>query len=282
MSKGALLIARNNSEVDYTKQAIFCAKRIKKYLDVPVSLITDNKSYLEKICPNYLEIFDKVIEIDGSLFVQYKKYNDGAFVKKNLEYKNNSRSLCFDLTPYNETLLLDTDFVLFNDSLRVCFDQTNDLLMYKRSLDLSTDRDTTEFKTISETGPDFYWATAIFFRKTQLNKIFFNLVKHIQDFWPHYKNLFQLPYSTFRNDYAFSIAVHIMNGYKQGKFVNPMPGTLYYSTDRDHIVEINNDNVLLLVEKQNQSGTYFPVRLSNSNIHLMNKINLNRIIDNAN
>lgn len=278
MSKGALLIARNNSEIDYTAQAIYSAKRIIKHLGIPVSLITDNLPYLEKICPLHSEIFEKVIEINNNSPVQYRKYSDGAFVKKNLEYKNTSRSLAYELTPYEQTLLLDTDFIVCNDDLNQCFNQHNDLLMYKNSLDLAGWRDTGEFSTISETGPDFYWATVVFFRKTELNKVFFDLIKHIQDFWPHYKNLYQLPYATFRNDYAFSIASHIMNGYRHGNFVNPLPGTLYYSTDRDHVIEIKNDSVLLLVEKKDAGGTYFPVRINNSNVHIMNKINLNRII----
>ena len=46
MSKGALLIACNNNQVDYIKQAIFCAERIKKYLEIPVTLVTSNGGYL--------------------------------------------------------------------------------------------------------------------------------------------------------------------------------------------------------------------------------------------
>ena len=46
-SKGAFLIARNNAQIDYVKQAVFLAKRIKKYLDIPTTVLTDSVDYLK-------------------------------------------------------------------------------------------------------------------------------------------------------------------------------------------------------------------------------------------
>ena len=45
-TKGAFLIARNNSQVDYIKQAVFLAKRIRKYLGLPTTILTDGVDYL--------------------------------------------------------------------------------------------------------------------------------------------------------------------------------------------------------------------------------------------
>ena len=87
----------------------------------------------------------------------------------------------------------------------------------------------------------------MFFRKTKENKTFFNLVKHIQENWNHYKTLYQIRQSTFRNDFAFSIAIHIMNGYKQGNFAKPMPGKMFYTTDRDLLVGLDNTKFTFLV-----------------------------------
>lgn len=280
MKRGALLIARNNSEVDYIKQAVYCATRIKKYLNLPVSIITDNAAYLKKSFTSYKKIFDRVIEIKNEKAIQYKKYNDGIYVRKNLEYKNDTRSQAYKLSPYDETLLLDTDFIISNTDLLNCFEQPHELMMYKNAVELSGWRDISEFSKISETGPEFYWATVVFFRKTERNKIFFDLIQHIQENWYHYKNIYQLPYATFRNDYAFSIAVHVMNGYRAGNFVKNLPGTMYYTLDRDLILEIDNEEFLFLVENNKSSTNYFPVKIKNCNVHIMNKINLNRMIDN--
>jgi hypothetical protein len=279
MKRGALLIARNNSGVDYIKQAVYCASRIKKYLNLPVSIITDNEAYLKKSFTDYKKIFDQVIEIKNKKAIQYKKYYDGIHVRKNLEYKNDTRSQAYELSPYDETLLLDTDFIISNLDLLNCFEYPHNLMMYKNAVELSGWRDVSEFSKISETGPDFYWATVVFFRKTETNRIFFDLVQHIQENWYHYKNIYQLPYATFRNDYAFSIAAHVMNGYKTGNFIKNLPGTMYYTIDRDLILEIKDSEFLFLIETNNGSTNYFPLRIKNSNVHIMNKINLNRIVD---
>lgn len=279
MSRGALLIARNNSEVDYVKQAVFSAKRINQYLGIPVSLITDNLAYIEKYHANHP--FDKIIEIPSQQDYTFKKYNDGLYTRKSLEFKNSTRSMAYDLSPYAETLLLDTDFIVSNSLFLECFNQTNDLLLYSDAFDLSGWRDLSEFEYISDVGPKFYWATCIFFRKSETNKIFFNLVKHIQENWIHYRNLYQITTSVFRNDHACSIAIHIMNGYTDGNLVKPLPGTMYFTTDKDDVVEIDNDSFLFLVEKENTNKT-FPVRLKGSNVHIMNKFSLNRIIKSDN
>ena len=49
--------------------------------------------------------------------------------------------------------------------------------------------------------------------------MFFDLIKHIEENYIHYRNMYQFKTSVYRNDFAFSIAVHIMNGYQTGNFV---------------------------------------------------------------
>ena len=44
--QGILIIAKNNAQIDYIKQAHFLAKRIKEYLNLPTSIITDSVEYL--------------------------------------------------------------------------------------------------------------------------------------------------------------------------------------------------------------------------------------------
>ena len=42
MSIGAVIFAQNNSEIDYTKMAIYSAEQVIKHLSIPVTIITDN------------------------------------------------------------------------------------------------------------------------------------------------------------------------------------------------------------------------------------------------
>lgn len=292
MSKGVLLFARNNAQIDYCKQAYFLAKRIRKYLDLPTTIVTDSTSYLLSAYPDANDVFDNIISIvwkesdlkENTTLSKTENHGrrtfyDGILIEKKLEFKNETRTLAYDITPYDETLILDTDVVICNNIFKKCFEQSHDLLMYKRSYDLTDTQRDGRFERISDSSVDFYWATCVFFRKTKINKVFFNLLQHIQENWKHYNSVFQLRSPYYRNDYSFSIAVHIMNGYQDGDFAKPMPGILYFVTDKNILWSINDSELLLLLQKQKYRGEFVPLKIKNSNVHVMNKFSLNRCID---
>ena len=279
MTKGVLLFARNNSQIDYVKQAYWLAKRVSKYLNLPTTLVTDDVGYLESAYPDYNDVFDSVVARDYTTNFTLKRYHDGTLAQKRLEFKNDTRPLAYDLSPYDETLLLDTDVVIADTNFLECFEQNKDFLIYKDAYDLAQYRDYSEFCYISDTSVDFYWATCIFFRKTVENKIFFDLVQHIQENWQHYNSIFQINSSVYRNDHAFSVAIHIMNGYQSGDFAGKMPGKLFYTLDKDELIELNDKNFMFLIEKENHLGEYTAVKFKRNTVHVMNKFSLNRIID---
>jgi len=277
MSKGVLVIARNNNNIDYVKQAVFLAKRVKKYLNLPTSIITDNVAYLEKTFDK--NIFDKIIKVDYEHKSNSRNFYDGGLASKTDTFKNSSRSSAYDLSPYDETLLLDSDFVINNDLFLNCFDSDQDLLLYKKSYELSGTRNQKEFEFINDSGCEFYWATCVFFRKTDDNKLFFDLIKHIQEEWNHYRRVYQIQSNLFRNDFAFSIALHILNGFNKGSFCGEMPGKLLYITDQDILWNMNDESMLFLVAKKDYLGEYYAINTKNMNMHVMNKFSLSRIID---
>ena len=277
MNKGAFLIARNNGHIDYVKQAVFLAKRIKQYLDIPVTVATDSVDYLESTFGT--DDFDQVIQLEYTQESNARYFFDGALSKKTASFKNNNRASVYDLTPYDDTLLLDTDYIISNDLLKSCFTSKSDFLIYKKSNDIAKVRDESEFDKISDTSVDFYWATVVFFRKTETNKTFFNLVAHIEQEWNHYRRVYQITSSLFRNDFAFSIAIHIMNGFQPGDFAQHLPGSMMYTTDRDVLWQLNGNMMMFLVEKKDYLGEYTALSTQGQTIHVMNKISLNRIID---
>lgn len=271
MSRGVILFANNNGAVNYIKQASFLAKRIKKYMNLPTTLITNSE------IKNNIEEFDKVINCIEHSFSN-KIYKDGEFFKKTLPFLNTNRTKAYELSPYDETLVLDTDFIIANNLLNSAFDSLSDFQIYKNAVHIGN-VDTTEFTTISDTSVKFYWATVFFFRKTPLNKIFFDLVQHIQENYLHYRSVYQFTTHVYRNDFAFSIAIHIMNGYTQGNFATELPGKHFYSIDRDILQKIDGDQFTVLIEKPDHLGEYLIAKIKNSNLHVMNKFSLDRIID---
>ena len=277
MSKGVFLIARNNVYIDYVKQAVFLAKRIKRHLDVPVSVATDSVDYLINTFGD--TDFDEVIKLEYTEESNMRYFFDGSISKKTASFKNSNRASAYDLSPYDETLIMDTDYIISNDLLKSCFDSNSDLMLYKKSYDVAKVRDESEFKNISNTSVDFYWATVVFFRKTQTNRVFFDLIKHIEDEWTHYRRAYQITSTLFTHDFAFSIATHIMNGFTTGNFVSELPGNMLYTTDKDVLWQINGDEMMFLVEKTDYLGEYTALKTANQTIHVMNKASLGRIID---
>jgi hypothetical protein len=274
MSKGVLLFAFNNDSLNYLNQARHAAERISKFMDLPTSIVTDEKVNIEQY-PH----FDKIIKVKNAAINNTRKYNDGSLYSKSLNFRNFGREHSYRLSPYKETIVMDTDFVICNDKLNNCFLQQNDFLLYKNSSHVGHRKNIYEFEHISDTSIDFYWATVFFFRKTKLNETFFNLVSHIRENYIHYRNVYQFKNTMYRNDFAFSIAIHIMNGFQKGNFAAELPGKNFFSLDKDILTRITNDIVYMLVEKENSLGEYTPVKLSGSNIHIMNKFSLERVIN---
>jgi hypothetical protein len=280
MTKGALIFAQNNSEIDYVKIAIFAAKRVKEYLGIPVSLVTDSKTWLYQSNENPEEIFDQIIDISAnndSIKSQNRSFHDGTVTRKILKWKNFSRSDCYDLSPYDETLVLDSDYIVCSDNLTNIWANEYDFAIYKEAYDLSRWR--MKYDYINQYSIPFYWATVFYFKKTDTTKAFFTLINHIRKNWNYYRLLYCVETITYRNDYAFSIAINIMNGgNSDGIFAANLPGKLYYAIDKDVINSFNNSQCQLLLEKESFPGEYIVVKTSNVDVHLMNKYSLERLI----
>jgi hypothetical protein len=274
MTRGVLIFAQNNSEIDYARISLYAARRVEEHLNVPVSLITDSKDWLLKSQPDAKNVFDRIISINSQTS-QTKKFFDGTLSSKVLTWKNLNRSDCYDLSPYDETLVIDSDYIISSNNLSKIWGNQQDFLIYKDSFDLAQWRDDRSFRYLNQLSIPFYWATAFYFKKNQANRSFFDIVKHIKNNYSYYRALYNIDSSAFRNDFAFSIAINLMGE----SFAGPLPGKLHYSLDRDVLIDINGSSLKLLVEKKNYAGEYIATKTTNLDVHVMNKHSLTRCID---
>jgi hypothetical protein len=278
MSNGFLLIAQNNGANDYIKQAVYCAKRIKQFCNnASVSIITSSKEYLEERYDH--TVFDHIV--DGTQLPKLTNNRlifDGALSHRTVQWKNVGRDLAYELSPYDETIILDTDYIVSNNSLANCFGSVNDIMMFKKSEYLGSDIKADEFTRCADASIDFWWATIIYFKKSKKAKIFFDLVKHIRENWFYYNNLYQINSSNFRNDFAFSIAIHTMNSMRPGNFVAELPGKMYFIKDQDFLENIDGDKMTFLVGKKDYLGEYTLLSTQGLNVHVLNKASLERQI----
>jgi hypothetical protein len=276
---GAVIFAQNNSSVDYVKLAIFAASKIKTFLNIPVSIITDSSDWMLKAYPKESNIFDQIIKIENTSTSNQKRFNDGTLSSKFLEWKNLSRNSVYDLTPYDRTLVIDSDYIINSSILCGALDTDHNFQIYKDCLSLSSWRETTEFARINQYSIPFYWATTFIFEKTLEVKSFFNIINFIKTNWQYFRTLYSIEVPTFRNDFAFSIAIHLMNTKSSGIFAQELPGKMVYISDRDLLIEIEDNKMKFLIEKENHLGEYTIASMRDTDIHVMNKLSLSRFID---
>lgn len=274
MSKGVLIFAQNNTEIDYAKIALYAALRVKKYLRVPISLATDSKDWLLDSQPTAGDVFDKIITTTVETD-QIKRFHDGTLSSRTLTWKNLNRADCFDLTPYDETIVIDSDYLISNSNLNSIWNNKQDFLIYNDSFDLAQWRDQSSFQYLNQWSIPFYWATVFYFKKTNAVENFFELIKYIKANWSYFRSLYSIESSTFRNDFAFSIALHIFGK----EFYGKLPGKINYVLDRDLLIAINENELKFLVEKKNYPGEYIATKTKDLDVHVMNKYSLTRCID---
>jgi hypothetical protein len=277
MTTGALIFAQNTVGVDYVKLALFAAKRVKEHLNIPVSLATDSEDWL-KFYPEHTKVFDKIIPIVGNTN-QQKRFYDGTLVYKTAEWKNLTRCQAYDITPYDRTLVLDSDYIINSNTLEKALKNDYSFQIFRKSFDLAYNRDNTSFDRINQYSIPFYWGTVFIFEKTASTRSLFDIIQYVKENWEYFRIIYKIDAPNFRNDFAFSIAIHIMNGNTAGDFAQELPGLMTYALDRDILIDIKDNKVTMLVEKAHYPGEYTVVSTNSTDVHVMNKQSLTRFIE---
>jgi hypothetical protein len=284
-TRGVLMYAHNNSEIDYFKIACANALMVHKNLNVPVTLVTDGGSLDWGKQSVGIEIINKcfdtvtVVDTDTS-FDNKRSYSDTSFSPKLLQFYNCNHWEAFALSPYDETLFIDADYLIMSDALANCWGSENDI-MFNYSIVDTGSAEKPYYKYIDEFGIRQYWATVIYFRKSNIAEYVFNIVKHVQENYNYYRQLYLFANGMFRNDNAFSIASHMLSGLSSEEpVIKELPiAALIMSWDTDDIHTINGINDITLYAARPCKELYTLVRLKGQDVHIMNKWAINRISD---
>ena len=272
MNKGVLFFAYNIRQVDYLRLSVLAARLAKKNLAVPVSLITDEStiSWAKQsgIYDQVIDTFEHVILDEVGYDSNYRLLHDGD-IKDKIPFKNSSRSKAWDLTPYDRTLLIDSDFLIFSDNLSNYWEIDEDFLISSCIRDINdTDRMQHHDRYISDTGIKLLWATTVMFTKNQNSKMIFDFVKHVQENYSKYAEIYRYDDRVYRNDIAFSIAYHSFSGFVASKDYF-LPSVLS-AIDKDILMSVDRGKLKFLINTLNQNN-YTATSLSDIDIHVMNK-----------
>jgi len=284
MSRGSVLFAHNNKEIDYLKIACTNALMISYNLKVPVTLVTDEgtlawgkKSYPELLA----DCFDNIIIVDkDTKFRNTKNYADTSDHNDKLPFYNCNHSDVYRLTPYNETLFIDADYLIMSTSLSNCWGSNNDV-MVSHNIYSPMDLNNPHTDSIDDLGIKLYWATVIYFRKSSLAEHLFSIINHVQHNYGYYRELYLFNNGIFRNDHAVSIAIHMLNGFTNNNPIIPeLPiNGLLMSWDTNDIKSVDINSMVLYAAKPGERGKFILVCINNTDIHIMNKWAIGRVSD---
>jgi len=279
MKKGVILYAHNNRQLDYAKMAIVAGGLAKKNLKVPVSMVTDPSTvdWMRKSndWKTALKVFDDIISVDRPHEDQMRYLNDGVNKFTTL-FKNTNRGTVWDVTPYDRTLMIDTDFFILSDTLNNYWDTDSSLLISSDYNDVQgSDRIGYLDRYVSDTGVKLLWATTVMFTKNEESKTFFDLVNYVRVNYRRFADLYRFDPRLYRNDISFSIARHIMYGFETDNDYR-LPSVLS-SIDRDVLFDVDPKGKLTLL-LNNREG-FVTTSIANRDIHIMNKSSIVRNID---
>ena len=259
MTRGVILFAFNSPKYNYYEMAKHTAKRVEHFLKLPVTLVTDDESMPN----NQYDLWDKVIKItpDKNNFRDW-----GMWINK-------GRYMAYELSPYDETLLLDVDYVVNSDKLLTLFEIDSDFCCHNRTNFLMHPGAPQEL--LSVYSYETLWATVVKFRKSERAEQIFNCLEMVQKNYDHYANIHNFIAGVYRNDYALTLALRIANGHS----VNPSD---FINWDLVHVgkntqvyknteEEFNTEYTVMFDNWQRGKIRKEYITIKDMDFHLMNK-----------
>lgn len=263
--KGILIYAFNNQRIDYFAQAEWCADRVNHFLGLPVTIVTDATSQNGRSSNH--NIVYSAPETGGQ-----RVYNP------NLEHTadtwiNGNRYQSWDLSPYSETVVLDSDYVVCSDQLLKLFESPISVTAIKNVYDITGRDDYAPYRWISSRrGLHHYWATVLFFRRDQISRDFFEMMAMIRQHYQHYAKLYKFSSAPFRNDFAASIALTAIYGHLPESVPEiPWPMANVFS---DVEISMIDHDTFDLYYTMGPEKKHRRTRISGQDFHFMNKIAL--------
>lgn len=285
--KGVLLIAYNNGKIDYEKLAVVAASNVKRYMkNNHVTLLTDVNTLealkLELTPEQMVVTFDHIIVENIEHERNTRMHRDSPWNEFSTQFNNKNKHSIFKKSPYKQTLMIDVDYIVGNDSLDTIFDTNYELAMYKDAVSVRNYKPRIWEQKLHPDGIDMWWSTVVYWRSdSEVARLFFGIWEHVKENYNYYKWLYKFPGVLFRTDYAASIAAHILNGHSVDNVVCELPGkAMRFSEQIDDIVEFKslNDYVLLCPDP-GELWKNICSRVTKENVHVMNKLAILRHYD---
>ena len=246
MTKGILLYAFDNSQTEYGKIADLCAILVKRFMNKPSTVVIDKNTTVDR------SLFDTIIEIETTDWIDNP-------------WRNAQRHGYYTHSPYDQTIVMDTDYLVFNDRLNCLFDYVDDIVLSNNAITPDGYPVNPDEQRLTDTGIDMTWATLFYFRKGRVSEAFFKLTDYVRVHYSYFAELFGVDPKRFRNDFVFSIARHIWTQH-ESLMVSENPFVLYTAYRNVTIHEADPRGLILTNPRDNGL-----VDMRGLNVHMLNK-----------
>lgn len=267
MTTGALIYAFNNEQTDYVAMARWCARNIRRHLDIPVAIVSD-----QEIADNDPDFAVAIRARSNSSTSRYFQDYD-----RTLTWHNLGRPDAYSVTPWQQTLLIDADFVIASDSLKSVLQADLDFTCHRGAFNMATGQMLDELNVFGEHRLPMWWATVIIFRKSDRANFIFDSMQMVRDNWKHYRELYGINNRTYRNDFALSIAMGIVSGHTNRS--QDIPWQLATVMPEDIISKPDIDEDSYVIEHTDSAGKVKYNMFRGMDFHAMGKKTLGEIIE---
>lgn len=270
MTRGILICAFSNEKIDYLEQANWAADRVNTYLDLPVTIITDEKSV------NGREFTHNIILSDAlSGGTRNFKHLEEGYIGT---WYNANRYQSYNLSPYDETIIIDSDYVVNSDQLLRVFESPYDVLCHRDVYDITGRNGFSPYYTFGKRNFPHYWATVLFFKKSKQGEQLFQIMEMIKDNYRHYSNLYKFRENPFRNDFVVSMALSILHGHKLDA-IPTIPWAMPSAYDDVDLEQLDETKFRISYTKySNGSEKPYKSIVKDTDFHFINKFALDKVI----
>ena len=196
------------------------------------------------------------------------------------QWINKGRYQAYEFSPYDETLLLDTDYMVNSNKLLKTFEMPTDFCCH----------DTTSFLMNPEAAQEVLsvysfktlWATVVMFKKSNRTKQIFECLEMVQKNYDHYANIHSFIGGVYRNDYALTLALRIANGHSSlnsdivpWNLVHVGKNTSVYKNSND---EFNTEYTVMFDNWKRGKIRKEYCTIKDTDFHVMNKENFVELI----
>lgn len=283
LERGVCFFAYNNDQIDYAALAILAARYVKKYLDLPVCLITDagTDAWLQQSqdTDQIKKAIDYIVITEDEMKPNPRRHYDSPWTEFNAQFSNSNKHKVWDYSPFEKTLLLDLDYIVKTDFLLTAFDSVTGVAMFDNAISIQNQRPALRERKLYDAGVKMWWSTVVYFDRTDLSKLFFDTWAHVADNYDYYQYLYNFPAKLFRTDYCVSIAAHILNGMQQGDVIGNFDGIpMINMSQKDDIVDVNDlQDWIFLAANIREPWKNILVKHRHLDTHIMNKRALERV-----